>query len=230
MTNGHWDGIFLDLYGTLTAGDRAAVGAVCSRVVSDLGLSLSADRFAVEWGERFFKLVDESNHDRFRTLFDCETASLRETVAAHGRTIDPVPYVSPLEAYWSNPPMHPEVREALATVPVPVCIVSNADHAHALAALERSGLQFEHVITSEQARCYKPDAAIFRYALRQTGWRPERVMHVGDSLHSDIRGARNAGLVAGWLCRENRIHDIGTVEPHHTFRDLRELAAMLNGR
>jgi len=227
--SGSFCGVFFDLYGTLTAGDRAAVHQACAAVIADAGLSIPEPTFAERWGVKFFQWVDGSNHDRFRTLLECERLSLVETVADFGVQIDPTPYVEMLEAYWRAPPLHPEVLEVVAQLTLPVCIVSNADHAAALDALAHNGLQFAHVVTSEEARSYKPDAQIFEFALRRTGWDARRVLHVGDSLHSDIGGARAAGLRTGWICRDDRIHDIGTVEPDHTFRNLNELLQLLAG-
>lgn len=222
------DGIFLDLYGTLTASDRAAVHAACQRVVDDHRLPIGEADLAVRWGEKFFALVDESNHRDFRTLVECERISLIDTVAEYGVIIDPAPYVEMLEAYWRAPPVHPEVTDFVAALTLPVCIVSNADEKAAQTALKRNGLSFAHVVTSEGARSYKPDGGIFRFALRRTGWRPDRVIHVGDSLHSDVKGAQTAGLHSGWVCREDRIHDIGEAAPDRTFRNLMELASWLN--
>ena len=48
-------------------------------------------------------------------------------------------------------------------------------------------------------------------------------MHVGDSLHSDIGGAKPLGLRTGWLCRDDRIHDVGEETPDEVFRSLTDL-------
>lgn len=222
------DGIFLDLYGTLTAGDRAAVHEASRRVVEDLRLGISTETFAVRWGELFFALVDESNHETFRTLEECERLSLAATAGEFGRVIDPVPYVAILVDYQHRPPIHPEISAVLAAMTLPICLVSNADIGAAQSALALHGLKFAHVVTSEEARHYKPHGGIFEFALKRTGWRADRVLHVGDSLHSDIQGAMAAGLHAAWICRDERIHDIGSVTPDHTFTDLRGLQELLS--
>ena len=223
------DGIFLDLYGTITSGDRAAVHAACLQIVQDHAISIPAGDFAIRWGERFFALVDRSNHDGFKTLLHCEHESLDETLAECGLfNIDTAPYVNVLEDYWQAPPVHDEVHDVLARLQLPICLVTNADTLAAHGAMTTNRLRFAHVVTSEEARCYKPDAGIFRFALRRTGWRADRVLHVGDSLHSDIKGAKAAGLRSAWICREDRIHDIGTVEPDHRLRTLHDLFDLLN--
>jgi len=219
------DGIFLDLYGTLTTGDREAVERTCARIVAETSLPLTAAELSIVWGERFLTALEACSGDAFLTLAELEARTLVETLASYGRSADPTPYVGMLVEYWRNPPLQPEVREFFRFFRYPICIVSNADRADAEAALTVHGLRVDALVTSEDTRSYKPDPYIFETALQRTGWRRERVMHVGDSLHSDVAGARAAGLCAGWLNRAQRIHDIGTATPDHEFRDLLDLAA-----
>ncbi len=216
-------GIFLDMYGTLTAGDRAAVEDVCRGVCEQHRLDIRPAELAVAWGERFFDAIEHANGDRFRTLFDLERVTLVETLAEHGVRVDPEPYCRRLQAYWRDPPLHPEVPAALRELSVPIFIVSNADRDDVAEALRRNGLDHIRFITSECARSYKPDVEVFREALRRTGWDASAVMHVGDSLHSDVGGAKPLGLRTGWVCRDDRIHDVGRERPDHVFRDLTEL-------
>ncbi|GJQ27570.1 MAG: haloacid dehalogenase [Phycisphaerae bacterium] len=222
------DGVFLDMYGTLTAGDRQAVEATCEHLVRDFRLAISAHELSITWGERFFHALDFCNGDAFLTLFDVERRTLRETMAALGVTMDPTPYAEMLRRYWSDPPLQPEAIAFLQTCSLPVCLVSNADRVDIDAVIERHALKLERVVTSEDARSYKPDRAIFDQALAQTGWRRERVIHVGDSLHSDVGGAMVAGLRSGWVNRAHRIHDIGTHTPDHEFGDLLEFLRWLD--
>jgi 2-haloalkanoic acid dehalogenase type II len=141
--------------------------------------------------------------------------------------MDPVPYVADIEAYWASPPVHPDAIEMLQRVNVPICCVSNADTAPLLSAIARVGVHFDHVVASEAVRCYKPDSAIFQNAVDRLGVQPSRAIHVGDSKHSDIGGAARLGITTAWICRDDRIHDIGVAEPHHTIRTLTELCDLL---
>ena len=215
--------LFIDFYGTIAAGDAEVVHSVCQRLVADLGLSLTPHELAVDWGIRFFEAADCSNHERFRTLYQCECESLIATVEPQCGCIDPAPYVASLVEYWRSPALHVEALEALARLDLPICCVSNADTEHIRSAIECHALAFDHLITSEDARCYKPEPAIFHRALDAVGAAPGEAVHVGDSLHSDVRGAENVGIDAVWICRNGRIHDIGTARPRHKISSLNEL-------
>ena len=221
------DGLFLDMYGTLTTGDRAAVESVCRVIIDDTGVQMSPRELSVTWGGRFFHAMDFCNDERFLTLFEVEATTLRETMTQLGVSVDPYMYVRRLTEYWQDPPLQPEVRDFLASFPLPICIVSNADRADIDATLKRHEIDVAEVVTSEEVRSYKPAPKIFEVALRRTGWRRERVIHVGDSLHSDVGGAMMAGIRSGWVNRAHRIHDIGTHEPDHEFEDLHGLTALV---
>lgn len=227
MTKHRFDAVLIDFYGTIAAGDRDAVAGACGSIVQAYELPTSADAFAIHWGEHFFAMLDQSNHESFRTLYECEVLSLRTVLATYGKDGDPSRFVDPIESYWSDPPLHKDARELLDRIDLPVCCVSNADREPLRTAIQRHALSFDAVITSEEASCYKPDPAIFRRALEMLDVDAQRALHVGDSLHSDIAGAARAGLTSVWIQRENRIHDIGRCRPDHTIMTLVELIPLL---
>lgn len=227
MPDRPFDCILIDFYGTIAAGDREAVESTCRTIVQACRLPLSAAEFAIEWGERYFGVVGESNHAAFRTLYECELSSLADRLAWYGIDADPAPFVAQLEAYWRDPPIHADAVDFLGNLDVPVCCVSNADSVPLQTAIAKHDLQFDAIIASEAVRCYKPDPEIFRHALRRMGVNPSRTLHIGDSLHSDISGASKVGITTAWIRREKRIHDIGESIPHHTVASLGELLPFL---
>ena len=69
------------------------------------------------------------------------------------------------------------------------------------ARLEASGLlpYLERVFVSEEAGAQKPSAAFFRYAFeRIPDFQREQALMVGDSLVSDMKGGRDAGVDTCW--------------------------------
>ncbi len=219
-----YDALFIDFYGTIADGDRAAVERTCARIVRDYPLKLSAEELAVLWGRKFFSLIDECNRSGFKSLYDCEVISLTQTLNELGiRDVNPYPYADMLKNYWSHPDLHPECIEVLGNIRVPICCVSNADEDDLQQAIGAYGLSFSAVVSSQGVSVYKPDRRIFQAALDALGIAPERVLHVGDSLYSDIFGAQSLGIKAVWIERASRISDVGSAQPDFRITNLREL-------
>ena len=68
-------------------------------------------------------------------------------------------------------------------------------------AIEYHNLKPAGVFTSEDARAYKPRRELFELALKKTGLAPEEVIHIGDSISSDVKGASELGINTLWLNR-----------------------------
>ena len=79
------------------------------------------------------------------------------------------------------------------------------------------------VVTSAQAGASKPDPAIFEFALQEVRCPAENALFVGDSLETDIAGARSAGLRAVLMDRSPSIGDSGDVETIPSLEGLPEL-------
>lgn len=220
-------GILLDFYGTVAAGDRRAVEDTCASVVRECGLAIDAAKFAVLWGQRYFEVVADSDHENFRTLIECETISLNDTLRGMQVDADVRPFIDQLEGYWRNPPIHADALAFLREVKIPVCIVSNADTHALMQAIDKHQVHVDGIVTSEMVRAYKPDPKIFEEGLRKLGIAAHRAMHIGDSLHSDIAGAASAGITATWICREDRIFDIGSHGADHTVTSLTQVLELL---
>jgi FMN phosphatase YigB (HAD superfamily) len=54
-------------------------------------------------------------------------------------------------------------------------------------------------VISEVVGFMKPDPRIFEWAATSVGVAPGRILYVGDSLHSDIRGGHAAGWQVAWI-------------------------------
>jgi FMN phosphatase YigB (HAD superfamily) len=81
-----------------------------------------------------------------------------------------------------------------------LAIVSNF-YGNLEAVCEEAGIRscFTAVVDSEVAGFEKPDARIFRAALRAVGAAPGEALFVGDSLPRDMAGARGIGMPHVWL-------------------------------
>ncbi len=92
------------------------------------------------------------------------------------------------------------------------------------------GLLDPVVVSSDLGRG-KPEPLIFRIALAATGVAAPEAMHVGDSLASDVAGARAAGLFAAWINRGQAAPEPDAVAPDVEIASLAELLPLvLDGR
>ena len=94
---------------------------------------------------------------------------------------------------------------------------------------ERCGLhgRFTFVILAQEVGVEKPDPAIFQAACREARCLPEQLMHTGDSLATDVEGARRAGAVSVWLNRDG-IPNHTDIRPDHEIHSLIELESLLD--
>ena len=65
----------------------------------------------------------------------------------------------------------------------------------------------------------------FRESLASIG-RPDELLHVGDSLESDIAGANTAGVKSAWLNRNNAVNNTSYI-PDFEIASLRNLLEIL---
>lgn len=133
------------------------------------------------------------------------------------------------ELYWlfSQPTvwrLYPEcltVLRALRRQGYTVGIISNWD-IRLLDLLHGLGLMacVQHVSISAVVGWEKPHGNIFTHALDAVGVTPARAVHVGDSLHADVRGARQAGMQPLWLQRDGETRRAGAWDNEEVIHDL----------
>jgi len=95
---------------------------------------------------------------------------------------------------------------------------------------DRCGLAgyFRFVILAEDHGVEKPDSGIFEVAMRQAGCSADQLLHVGDSLAADVKGAMDAGARAVWLNRQAQPNDSG-IMPDYEMATLSGLPALCDG-
>ena len=152
----------------------------------------------------FYRSFVDSYGETFRTQRNIEQESLAKTIEYFKSTADAEELSNEMFEYWQKPPIFPESKQFLAECPVPVYIVSNIDTCDINVAIAYHGLTPAGVFTSQDALSYKPRKELFEYALKLTGLQPEDVIHIGDSLSSDVKGASSLGIDTIWVNRGNR--------------------------
>lgn len=107
-----------------------------------------------------------------------------------------------------------------------ICIATNG-----LADIQRGRLtdfeKFARIFVSEELGCIKPLPAFFKQILKRTHISKKYCLMIGDSLRSDIAGAKSVGIVGCWynpLRREN----VSGIATDYEISSLEHLKNILN--
>lgn len=222
-----FDAVLLDFYGTLVEEDDEAIDRIVRQIVGHAPGRPTAREVAGDWNRRFAEACEAAHGAAFRSQREIEQASLRDCAARFGSRIDIEAASAPLFDYWRAPVASPAAAAFLASLRVPCCIVSNIDRAYLDDAIEHHGWAFEHVVTSECARAYKPRPEMFQQAGQRLGVPLDRVLHVGDSWGSDVTGAGRLGIVSAWINPRSRTAPDAAMKPAYDVRNLSELRSRL---
>jgi 2-haloacid dehalogenase len=84
-----------------------------------------------------------------------------------------------------------------------LAVISNIDDDLFVASASKLEVAFSHVITAQQAGCYKPCMNIFRLAEKKIGVNRGQWLHVGQSIYHDVIPAQSLGLTTVWVNRRS---------------------------
>ena len=87
--------------------------------------------------------------------------------------------------------------------------------------------RFDFVVYAQDIGIEKPDPRTFQIAVEQAGCGLDQLLHVGDSLETDVAGAQAVGIRAVWLNRDGVSNDTG-IKPEYEIRSLTELPGLLS--
>jgi 2-haloacid dehalogenase len=82
-----------------------------------------------------------------------------------------------------------------------LAVISNVDDDLFASTAPKLGVVFDHVITAQQAQCYKPCIRMFELAEERLRVSRERWLHVGQSIYHDVKPAQSLGIATVWVNR-----------------------------
>jgi 2-haloacid dehalogenase len=107
-----------------------------------------------------------------------------------------------------------------------IAIISNTDDDLIRGNVERIGVDFDFVITAEQARAYKPQREAFEFALRAIGRTADKVIHVAQGFEYDIMPTHGLGMRRIWINRSGR-RGSSAFMPYEELPDMSPLPSLL---
>ena len=115
-----------------------------------------------------------------------------------------------------------------------LAIISNVDDDLFAPTARHLEVNFDEVITAQQAGAYKPSLKMFQMAKHRLGVAPAQWLHVGQSIYHDVIPAKSLGVSTVWVKRPSPRPGAGAAkaasgEPDLEVPDLKTLAQLTTG-
>ncbi len=112
-----------------------------------------------------------------------------------------------------------------------IAIISNIDGDLFEGTRKKLNIEFDAVVTAEQAQSYKPSLHNFELTLPTLGLEPGNLLHTGQSIYHDVIPAQSLGISTVWVNRKSARPGVGAVraaegKPDVEIPDLATLAAL----
>lgn len=200
-------GISFDMYRTILNTENFHEQAIREFLQLIGADSVDVEKFHQRWDEIFDQEHLYVSSSEFVSLYEISVRSLEVALKEFGLRGDAKLGVDMWRKKYENAKLYPEVEEVMHKLAqrCPIVITSNVDNDDpGYIVVKNKGLPVRAIITSESIRVYKPNKRIFDEALKVLGCEPAEAIHVGDSLVSDVLGAKQAGMIAVYVDRGHR--------------------------
>lgn len=195
--------LFFDFYGTIVHEDGAVIDEITT-IISNTGNCTDKSTIGGYWWNVFQELYMNSFGNSFKSQKELEIESLEMTLKKFESNASANELSQKMFEHWRKPPIFEDAANFLGSCDIPYYIVSNIDTDDIITAINYHGLTPVKVFTSEDAKSYKPRTELFEMVLKETNLSPQEIVHIGDSLSSDIKGAANLGINTIWINRNNK--------------------------
>lgn len=126
---------------------------------------------------------------------------------------------------------YPGIKEWLAEARqiFTLVVITNGPEFSQIPKVERVNMEahVDHLIIGGQEPEEKPFPSIFRKALTLANCEAHEVIHVGDSLASDIAGANNSGITSVWIQHQRPLDAELGIHPSHMIMHPDEIPALV---
>ena len=213
---GRFEALTFDCYGTLIDWETGILSALRPALTAH-GVVPTDDELLEAFG-RAEASLEAGPYQPYRDIL---AGSLEQIGRNHAITIDP----EVLAAFGGSVvdwPAFPDSAAALARLKTRfrLGVITNCDDDLFAASNRKLGVEFDWVVTAEQARGYKPRLENFEFAFARIDVPRERVLHAAQSLFHDHVPAKALGMTTVWIDRRAGREGGGATPPAAAVPDL----------
>lgn len=211
-----FEALSFDCYGTLIDWESGII-PVLRQLVNAHQINMSDQQLL----ELFAELEPEAQSGDYKPYRQI----LREVVENMGKRLEFTPTETELNSLAEsiqNWQPFPDTVAALNALKqkYKLVIISNIDDDLFAQTNPHLQIEFDHIITAQQAKSYKPSPHNFEFALEKTGIPSDKLLHVAQSIFHDIVTAKNLGLTTVWVNRRQGQEGSGATKPANAEPDL----------
>jgi 2-haloacid dehalogenase len=204
-----FDVLTFDCYGTLIDWEAGILAALRAPLAAH-GIT-AADEDVLEAFARHEAEVEAGPYRRYREV-------LGEVLGAMVGHFGGEASAAEREAFGASVadwPAFPDSAAALARLHerFKLGVITNCDDDLFAASQRRLGLEFDYLVTAQQAKRYKPNPRGFELMFERVGLPPARILHVAQSLFHDHVPAKRLGLCTVWVDRRGALPGFGATPP-----------------
>lgn len=193
--------IFLDYTGTMVLEDEPYTNALLEYFLTHSDLKQPKAALQTVWG--MIKQIEyEYYGDRFIMKDEMVDMILDECVRSYGLKGDQEYMHDVWRNSWIHAPLFSDVRPFFERSTLPVYVVTNDDLQYIRESLEEKELKPAGIVAAEMVRACKPHREIFEKALEIAGVSADEAVHIGDSMTSDVKAAKEVGITPVLLDRK----------------------------
>src|SRR5712692_8829687 len=158
-------GLTVDAFGCLLRGGPSQLPNSLRTIVGEREENLTVRSLDDLWRDTFRKYLRANPFLSFREV---HRKTIQDFFKDLGISKDVDGCIDAAFDEYRSSSTYPEVSAVLRDIEreVPVAVVSNMDTTALLGALQRNGLTFTFIITSDEEQRYKPDPSLFQRAVR----------------------------------------------------------------
>jgi 2-haloacid dehalogenase len=212
--------VSFDCYGTLVDWESGIISGL-RPVLSNHGVEATDEEILELHAETEHELQSSSEPGSYVKYRDVLGQEVREAGKRWGFEPDlsEVGALADSLRHWQPFPDTVEALRALKSR-YKLAIISNVDDGlFALTACHLE-VEFDWIVTAEQAGTYKPSTNNFEVALARMGVPRERLLHAAESLFHDVVPAKELGLSTVWVHRRAGKGGFGATPPADARPDL----------
>lgn len=195
--------VFLDYTGTITQENCKAVQEVVVRIIKNSVLKTPQEALSY-WWSHLRQMEEASYMDAYKTEDEIVDILLKqcENEIKLKDNLDELHKL--FQDFWTYSPVYPDAKEFIDNCQLPIYILTNNGVEYVQKCMKINGFKPAGIICGDMVKAYKPHKELFEKALEVSGLKASEILHIGDSMSSDVEGALAVGITPVLIDRKGK--------------------------